>query len=70
MAVDQMTYMSLIKTAMPPGKKPDNSLYLRLLENYRKNNKHALRTRRAFPITLPYLIPMMEKAEADSRPIG
>ncbi|MEV8344575.1 tyrosine-type recombinase/integrase [Streptomyces niveus] len=63
-------YMSLIKTAMPPGKKPDNSLYLRLLENYRKNNKRALRTRRAFPITLPYLIPMMEKAEADQRPIG
>ncbi|MCX5064189.1 tyrosine-type recombinase/integrase [Streptomyces sp. NBC_00201] len=63
-------YMSLIKTAMPPGKKPENSLYLRLLDIYRKNNKRALRTRRAFPITLPYLIPMMEKAEADNRPIG
>jgi hypothetical protein len=63
-------YMSLIKTAMPPGKKPDNSLYLRLLANYRKDNKRALRTRRAFPITLPYLVPMMEKAEADDRPIG
>ncbi|MFK0159154.1 tyrosine-type recombinase/integrase [Streptomyces sp. NPDC090493] len=63
-------YMSLIKTAMPPGKKPDNSLYLRLLENYRKGNKRALRTRRSFPIRLPYLIPMMEKAEADGRPIG
>ncbi|MER6616298.1 tyrosine-type recombinase/integrase [Streptomyces xantholiticus] len=63
-------YMSLIKTAMPAGKKPDNSLYLRLLANYRKNNKRALRVRRAFPITLPYLIPMMEKAEADNRPIG
>jgi hypothetical protein len=63
-------YMSLIRTAMPPGKKPDNSLYLRLMENYRKNNKRALRTRRAFPITLPYLVPMMEKAEADGRPIG
>ncbi|MFI7415344.1 tyrosine-type recombinase/integrase [Streptomyces sp. NPDC049627] len=63
-------YMSLIRTAMPPGKKPDNSLYLRLLENYRKNNKRALRTRRAFPITLPYLVPMMEKAEASGRPIG
>ncbi|MEU2358923.1 hypothetical protein ABZ599_39280 [Streptomyces misionensis] len=54
-------YMSLIRTAMPPGKKPDNSPYLRLLENCRKNNKRALRTRRAFPITLPYLVPMMEK---------
>lgn len=63
-------YMSLIKTAMPPGKKPDNSLYLRLLGNYRQNNKRALRTRRSFPIRLPYLIPMMEKAEADNRPIG
>ncbi|MCX5182623.1 tyrosine-type recombinase/integrase [Streptomyces sp. NBC_00268] len=63
-------YMSLIKTAMPPGKKPDNSLYLRLLANYRKNNKRAMRTRRAFPIRLPYLIPMMEKAEADGRPAG
>jgi hypothetical protein len=63
-------YMSLIKTAMPPGKKPDNSLYLRLLTNYRQNNKRALRTRRSFPIRLPYLIPMMEKAEAGNRPIG
>jgi integrase len=63
-------YMSLIKTAMPPGKKPDNSLYLRLLANYRKNNKRALRTRQAFPLTLPYVVPMMEKAEADGRPIG
>ncbi|MFG2882394.1 tyrosine-type recombinase/integrase [Streptomyces sp. NPDC048297] len=60
----------MIKTAMPPGKKPDNSLYLRLLANYRQNKKRALRTRRAFPITLPYLVPMMEKAEADGRPIG
>ncbi|MER6622867.1 hypothetical protein [Streptomyces sp. NPDC000931] len=24
----------------------------------------------AFPITLPYLVPMMEKAEADDRPTG
>ncbi|MFF9901264.1 tyrosine-type recombinase/integrase [Streptomyces longispororuber] len=63
-------YMSLIKTAMPAGKQPDNSLFLRLLENYRKNNKRALRVRRAFPIRLPYLVPMMEKAEADGRPIG
>ncbi|MFF4902243.1 tyrosine-type recombinase/integrase [Streptomyces sp. NPDC001068] len=63
-------YMSLIKTAMPPGKKPDNSLYLRLLANYRQNNKRAMRTRRAFPITLSYLIPMMEKAEASNQPIG
>ncbi|MEV6810472.1 hypothetical protein [Streptomyces sp. NPDC051132] len=63
-------YMSLIRTAMPPGKKPDNSLYLRLLQNYRENNKRALRTRRAFPITLPYLVPMMEKAEAGGRPNG
>ncbi|MGY4934831.1 tyrosine-type recombinase/integrase [Streptomyces sp. 900116325] len=64
------TYMSRIKTAMPPGKKPDNSLYLRLLADYRKNNKRALRTRQAFPLTLPYVMPMMEKAEADGRPIG
>lgn len=63
-------YMSRIKTAMPPGKKPDNSLYLRLLEDYRKGNKRALRVRRAFPITLPYIIPMMEKAEQGGRPSG
>lgn len=63
-------YMSQIKTAMPPGKKPDNSLYLRLLADYRKNNKRALRRREAFPLTLSYLVPMMEKAEADGRPIG
>lgn len=55
---------------MPPGQRPDNSLYLRLLKSYRKGNKRALRIRRAFPITLPYLVPMMEKAEADGRPIG
>ncbi|MCG8971772.1 tyrosine-type recombinase/integrase [Streptomyces sp. CL12-4] len=63
-------YMSRIKTAMPPGKKPDNSLYLRLLGDYRKKNRRAVRTRQAFPITLPYLVPMMAKAEADGRPIG
>ncbi|WP_122614682.1 hypothetical protein [Streptomyces sp. Tu 4128] len=45
-------YMSRIKTAMPPDKKPDNSLFLRLLEEYRKGNRRALRVRRAFPITL------------------
>ncbi|MEU9355025.1 tyrosine-type recombinase/integrase [Streptomyces griseoloalbus] len=63
-------YMSRIRTAMPPGKKPDNSLFLRLLEDYRKRNRRALRVRRAFPITLSYLVPMMEKAEADDRPLG
>ncbi|MEU9014659.1 tyrosine-type recombinase/integrase [Streptomyces sp. NPDC048479] len=63
-------YMSRIKTAMPAGKKPDNSLYLRLLANCRKKNKRAVRTRQAFPLTLPYVVPMMEKAEADGRPIG
>ncbi|MFI8206750.1 tyrosine-type recombinase/integrase [Streptomyces sp. NPDC085937] len=63
-------YMSQIRTAMPAGKKPDNSLYLRLLADYRKRNKRAVRTRQAFPITLPYLVPMMEKAEADGRPVG
>ncbi|MFG2795797.1 MULTISPECIES: tyrosine-type recombinase/integrase [Streptomyces] len=63
-------YMSLIRTSMPPGKKPDNSLFLLLLTQYRKKNKRALRRKEAFPITLPYLLPMMEKAEADDRPIG
>lgn len=63
-------YMSLIRTSMPPGRQPDNSLYLRLLADYRKRNKRALRRREAFPITLPYLVPMMQKAEADNRPIG
>ncbi|MFG2512648.1 tyrosine-type recombinase/integrase [Streptomyces sp. NPDC048584] len=63
-------YMSLIRTSMPPGKKPDNSLFLLLLAQYRKKNKRALRRKEAFPITLPYLVPMMEKAEADDRPIG
>ncbi|MFF9212871.1 MULTISPECIES: hypothetical protein [unclassified Streptomyces] len=63
-------YMSQIKTAMPAGKKPDNSLYLRLLANYRTKNKRAMRVRQAFPLTLSYVVPMMEKAEADGRPIG
>jgi integrase len=63
-------YMSLIRNAMPPGERPDNSLYLRLLQTYRKGNKRAVRTRQAFPITLPYLVPMMKKAEADGRPVG
>ncbi|MFH9576356.1 tyrosine-type recombinase/integrase [Streptomyces sp. NPDC017454] len=63
-------YMSLIRTSMPAGKKPDNSLYLALLAQYRRKNKRALRRKEAFPITLPYLVPMMEKAEADGRPIG
>ncbi|MER7720722.1 tyrosine-type recombinase/integrase [Streptomyces flaveolus] len=63
-------YMSLIRTSMPPGKKPDNSLFLLLLGQYLKKNKRALRRKEAFPITLPYLVPMMEKAEAADRPIG
>ncbi|MCM8550509.1 hypothetical protein [Streptomyces sp. STCH 565 A] len=63
-------YMSLIRTSMPPGKKPDKSLFLLLLGQYRKKNKRALRRKEAFPITLPYLLPMVEKAEADDRPIG
>ncbi|MFF0110757.1 site-specific integrase [Streptomyces hirsutus] len=63
-------YMSLIRTSMPSGKKPDNSLFLLLLGQYRKKNKRALHRKEAFPITLPYLVPMMEKAEADDRPIG
>ncbi|MGA5191548.1 hypothetical protein ACPCSL_34020, partial [Streptomyces griseoincarnatus] len=63
-------YMSLVRTSMPAGKKPDNSLFLLVLAQYRKKNKRALRRKEAFPITLPYLVPMMEKAEADDRPIG
>lgn len=63
-------YMSLIRTSMPPGQQPDNSLYLRLLVQYRHTNKRAVRRKQAFPITLPYLVPMMEKAEATGRPIG
>ncbi|MFG2141871.1 hypothetical protein [Streptomyces sp. NPDC048650] len=63
-------YMSRIRTSMPVGLKPDNSLYLQLLRDYRKKNKKASRIKQAFPITLPYLIPMMETAEADGRPIG
>ncbi|MFD7972964.1 tyrosine-type recombinase/integrase [Streptomyces clavifer] len=64
------TYMSLIRTSMPPGKQPDSSLYLRLLGQYRKKNKRSVRRKEAFPITMPYLVPMMAKAEADNRPIG
>ncbi|MBZ6253571.1 tyrosine-type recombinase/integrase [Streptomyces olivaceus] len=63
-------YMSLIRSSMPPGKKPDPSLYQLLLGRYRKKNKRALRRKEAFPITLPYLVPMMKKAESDNRPIG
>ncbi|MBJ6631026.1 tyrosine-type recombinase/integrase [Streptomyces sp. I5] len=62
--------MSLVRTSMPVGKKPDNSLYLALLAQYRRKNKRALRRKEAFPLTLSYLVPMMEKAEADGRPIG
>lgn len=63
-------YMSLIRTAMPPGQRPDNSLYLRLLKTYRKGNKRAVRVRRAFPITLSYLVPMMKKAEESGTAAG
>jgi integrase len=63
-------YMSLIRTSMPEGQQPDNSLYLRLLGDYRRKNKRASRRKEAFPITLQYLVPMMLKAEEDNRPIG
>ena len=64
------TYMSLIRTSMPAGKQPDNSLYLQLLADYQQKNKGASRKRQAFPITMQYLVPMMVKAEQDGRPIG
>ncbi|MGW3627803.1 tyrosine-type recombinase/integrase [Streptomyces sp. NPDC000880] len=63
-------YMSLIRTSMPKGQQPDNTLYLQLLQVYRRKNKRASRKKQAFPITLPYLVPMMVKAEEDNRPIG
>ncbi|MGI5255642.1 tyrosine-type recombinase/integrase [Actinacidiphila glaucinigra] len=63
-------YMSLIRTSMPAGKQPDNSLYLQLLAAYRRKNKRASRKKEAFPLTLPYLVPMMLKAEEDGRAIG
>ncbi|UKY48507.1 hypothetical protein [Streptomyces inhibens] len=63
-------HMSLIRTSMPVGKQPDNSLCLQLLSDYRAKSKRASRKKQAFPITLPYLIPLMVAAEADSRPIG
>ncbi|MFE0654639.1 tyrosine-type recombinase/integrase [Streptomyces sp. NPDC059534] len=63
-------YMSQIRRAMPVGKKPDSSQYLQLLALYRKDNKRALRVKQAFPLTLPYVMPMIEKAEASGRPIG
>lgn len=63
-------YMSLIRTSMPSGKQPDNSLFLQLLADYRRKNKRAARKKQAFPLTLPYLVPMMLKAEEDGRPIG
>ncbi|WP_328491282.1 tyrosine-type recombinase/integrase [Streptomyces zaomyceticus] len=63
-------YMSLIRRAMPVGKKPDSSEYLQLLALYRKDNKRALRVKQAFPLTLPYVMAMIEKAEASGRPIG
>ncbi|MER5737339.1 tyrosine-type recombinase/integrase [Streptomyces sp. NPDC002262] len=62
--------MSLIRTAMPVGKKPDSSEYLQLLALYRKENKRALKVKQAFPLTLPYVIPMIQKAEASGRAIG
>ncbi|MFI5990255.1 tyrosine-type recombinase/integrase [Streptomyces sp. NPDC051362] len=63
-------YMSLIRSAMPVGKKPDASMYLKTLAVYRAKNKRVLRVKRAFPITLSYLVPMMEKAEAAGTGIG
>ncbi|MFJ4880178.1 tyrosine-type recombinase/integrase [Streptomyces sp. NPDC088745] len=63
-------YMSLIRTTMPPGQRPDNSLYLGLLADYRRGNKRAVRRKQAFPITLPYTLALCTKAEQDGRPIG
>ncbi|MET8696910.1 tyrosine-type recombinase/integrase [Streptomyces bauhiniae] len=63
-------YMSLIITSMPPGKRPDKSLFKTLMVQYRDKNKRALRRKEAFPITLPYLMPMLAKADADDRPIS
>ncbi|RZU28275.1 phage integrase family protein [Streptomyces sp. BK022] len=63
-------YMSLIMTSMPPGKRPDKSIFKSLMVQYRKKNKRALRRKEAFPITLAYLMPMLAKADAADRPIA
>ena len=61
-------YMSNIRVQQPIGYKPDDSLYLSLLGGYRRENKRAVRTRKAFPIRLPYLLPMLKVCDADGRP--
>ncbi|MFJ2745353.1 tyrosine-type recombinase/integrase [Streptomyces sp. NPDC087440] len=63
-------YMSLIRTTMPPGERPDNSLFLELLADYRRTNKRAVRTKRAFPLTIAYTRALCARAEQDGRPIG
>ncbi|WP_330324557.1 hypothetical protein [Streptomyces pseudovenezuelae] len=43
-------YMSLIRTSMPPGKKPDNSLFLALLSQYRRRTSELCAGRKRSPL--------------------
>lgn len=63
------TYMSLIMSAQPPGRRPDPTLFREHLTTYRRENPRGNRKKRATPIRLPHLMAML--ATCDERhPIG
>jgi hypothetical protein len=63
------TYMSHIRMSQPAGDRPDNAPYLERLAGYRGENPRANRTRQAFPLTLSFVLAMIDKCD-ESTPIG
>lgn len=53
------TYMAHVMAIQPKGDRPDASLFRDNLRGYRKENPRANRTRRAFPLQLPYVVAMV-----------
>lgn len=63
------TYMSLIRGAQPPGKRPDPSVFREHLATYRRENPRQNRKKQSPPIRLHHLVAML--ATCDERhPIG
>lgn len=63
------TYMSLIMSAQPPGRRPDPTRFREHLATYRREQPRAQRRKQSGPVRLPHLVAML--ATCDERhPVG
>ncbi|WP_431959328.1 tyrosine-type recombinase/integrase [Actinacidiphila sp. bgisy160] len=62
-------YMSHIRMWQPPGKRPDRTMFNENLKGWTAKNPRANRKREAFPLTLPFVLAMIDVCD-ESTPIG